>query len=181
MAKGEGVKRVTEMARGRKPRFWVKIDCYGVLHGSINWLLTLDEQAIWIKLIAYSEICGGPPGFVQDNEGNGLPHEYLAHELHCPTDVFKSMLEKMERDNAIRVNGTGAIELVNFPQYQFTEYDRQRPYRERRRLEHKAEEYWYCPECHYTLERGKVTKNITHCPQCRKKGKDVALEVRKNE
>ena len=47
------------MARGRKPRNWIKIDCEGILRGSINYLLPLDGQAIWIKMIAYSEVCGG--------------------------------------------------------------------------------------------------------------------------
>ena len=123
------------MTRGRKPRYWVKIDCNGVLHGSINYLLALDEQAVWFKLIAFAEVCGGPPGFIQDNEGNGLPHEYIAHELHCPVEVFDTMLEKMSKDNAIKLNGTGAIELVNFPTYQFTEYDRQKPYRQDKKVE----------------------------------------------
>lgn len=118
------------MTRGRRPRGWVKMDCLGCLHGPINYLLSLEEQAVWFKLIMYSEICGGPPGFVQSNEGNGMPFVYLASELHCPIRVFESMVEKMTKDKAIKVNGTGVIELVNFSTFQFTEYDRQRPYRQ---------------------------------------------------
>jgi hypothetical protein len=117
------------MARGRKARTWVKIDCYGILHGSINYLLPLDGQAVWVKMIAFSETCGGPPGFIQDNEGLGLPREYLAHELHCSVELLNQVIDTMEKDKAIKLNGTGIIELVNFPQYQFTEYDRQKPYR----------------------------------------------------
>ena len=36
----------------------------------------------------------------------------------------------MTSDGAISTNGTGSIQLVNFDHYQFTEYDRQKPYRE---------------------------------------------------
>jgi len=117
------------MARGRKPRNWVKMDCEGLLRGSINYLLPLDGQAVWMKMIALSEVCGGRPGWIEDNNGNGLPNEYIAHELHCTVDLFALVMEKMKGDGAIEVNGTGAIHLVNFQHYQFSEYDRQRPYR----------------------------------------------------
>jgi len=119
------------MARGRKPRTWVKMDCEGLLRGSINYLLELDGQAVWLKMIALSEVCGGRPGFIEDNEERGLPHEYIAHELHCSTELFNKVLETMKVDGAVAVNGSGSIELVNFGHYQFSEYDRQKPYRQK--------------------------------------------------
>jgi len=118
------------MARGRKPRTWVKIDCNGILRGSINWVLDLDEQAIWVKMIAYSEVCGGKSGNIEDNDGNGLPREFLAHELHCPLEKMESTIEKMVKNGSLSVNGTGSICLLHFNDYQFTEYDRQKPYRQ---------------------------------------------------
>ena len=121
------------MARGRKPRTWVKIDCEGILRGSINYLLPLEGQAIWIKMIAYSEICGGRPGYIEDNNQNGLPTEYLAQELHCSLEAFKLVIDKMTKDGAVEVNGTGAIHLVNFTEYQFSEYDRQKGWRQQKR------------------------------------------------
>lgn len=117
------------MARKRKPRTWVKLDCEGILRGSINYLLSLEGQAIWIKLIAYSEICGGRAGFIEDNNQKGLPHNYIAQELHCPVELLDEVITRMEDDGAIKVNGTGSILLVNFKNYQFNEYDRQKPYR----------------------------------------------------
>ena len=132
------------MPRGRKPRTWIKMDCEGILHGSINYLFmdgsyegedikeisSLACQAIWMKMIVYSEVCGGRPGFIEDNNQNGLPHGYIAQELHCPVNIFKAVLKIMEGDGAININGTCSIELVNFSHYQFTEYDRQKPYRD---------------------------------------------------
>ena len=121
------------MARGRKPRTWIKIDCDGVLRGSINYILSLKGQAIWIKMIALSEVCGGRAGYIEDNNKNGLPHEFIAHELHCTVDEFLEVLNSMKTDKAIEINGTGAIRLVNFDHYQFGEYDRQKPYRDKQK------------------------------------------------
>ena len=86
------------MARSRKSRLWVKIDCEGILRGSINYLLPLDEQAIWIKLIAFSEMCGGRSGYIEDNNGKGMPLEHIAHELHCPVETLNNVIEKMGKD-----------------------------------------------------------------------------------
>lgn len=118
------------MTRGRKPRTWVRMDCEGLLRGSINYLLTLEGQAVWFKMIALSEICGGRPGFIEDNNEKGIPLNYIAQELHCTTEIFETVLKTMINDGAIKKNGTGSIELVNFHHYQFSEYDRQKPYRE---------------------------------------------------
>jgi len=119
------------MPRDRKPRTWIRLDCEGILRGSINYLLPLDGQAIWMKMMALSEVCGGRSGFIEDNNGNGLPHDYIAQELHCPIELFELVLKKMSGDGALQVNGSGSIELVNFQQYQFSEYDRQKVYRQK--------------------------------------------------
>lgn len=121
------------MARGRKPRTWIKVDCEGILRGSINYLLSLDGQAIWVKMIALSEVCGGRPGYIEDNNQKGLPHDYIAHELHCTVELLESVLEKMAGDKAIELKDSGSIHLVNFHHYQFSEYDRQKPYRDKKK------------------------------------------------
>lgn len=123
------------MARGRKPRTWIKIDCEGILRGSINYLLSLDGQAIWVKMIALSEVCGGRPGYIEDNNQRGLPYDYIAHELHCTVELLKFVLDKMSNDEAVKIEDSGAIHLVNFHHYQFSEYDRQKPYRDRKKTE----------------------------------------------
>jgi len=144
------------MPRSRKPRNWIKIDCEGILRGSINYLFSLQKQkewtetdienllslacqAVWVKMIAYSEVCGGRPGWLEDNNGNGLPHAFIAQELHCPLDLFELVIRKMQDDKAVELNGTGSIHLVNFAFYQFGEYDRQAPYRHGKREAEKVE------------------------------------------
>jgi len=129
------------MPRGRKPRTWVKMDCNGLLRGSINYLLELDGQAVWVKMIAFSEVCGGRPGFIEDNNESGLPHEYIAQELHCPLETLDCVIKVMKEDGALSINGTGSIELVNYKHYQFSEYDRQKPYREAKKKDYENQKY----------------------------------------
>lgn len=125
--------------RGRPKRSWVKIDCAGILHGSINWQLTLEEQAIWFKMIAYSASCGGEAGYIQDNDGRPLPKSFIAQELHCSEELFASTLKKCI-DEGRCTDNTSGIHLTNFNEYQFTEYDRQKPYRENKKLENEDPE-----------------------------------------
>lgn len=157
------------MARGRKPRTWVKMDCEGLLRGSINYLLELDGQAVWLKMIALSEVCGGRPGFIEDNDGRGLPHPYIAHELHCTVELFGKVLETMKADGAIEVNGTGSIELLNFKHYQFSEYDRQKPYRKAKEVGKQIHKF--CHACGY-----KARTDERFCPQCAEGGTETELE-----
>ena len=148
------------MARGRRPRTWVKMDCEGLLRGSINYLLELDGQAVWLKMIALSEVCGGRPGFIEDNEERGLPHTYIAHELHCTVELLDGVLEIMKKDGAIEINGTGSIELINFKHYQFSEYDRQKPYRDAKKEGGKPL-FKKCTACTW---KGKTGEE--NCPDC---------------
>uniref|UniRef100_A0A6M3KFJ8 Uncharacterized protein n=1 Tax=viral metagenome TaxID=1070528 RepID=A0A6M3KFJ8_9ZZZZ len=108
------------------------MDCEGLLRGSINYLLPLDGQAVWLKMIALSEVCGGRPGYIEDNNQKGLPIGYIAHELHCTDELLNLVIEKMQADGAVEMNGTGSIQLINFEHYQFSEYDRQKPYRQKK-------------------------------------------------
>jgi len=120
------------MPRGINKRTWVKLDCQGVLHGSINWMFTLEEQAVFLKLIPMAAVYCKVPGIISDNEGHALPREFIAHELHCSKEILDSVITKGSQDNCLRDTMNG-LQLVNFEHYQFTEYDRQRPYREKKR------------------------------------------------
>lgn len=154
--------------RGRPKRSWVKMDCQGCLHGSINFQLTLEEQAIWFKLIMYSAVCGGDPGFICDNDGREMPHQYIAEELHCPVETLESTLKKCIEEGRMGVNDSG-IEIINFNAYQFTEYDRQRPSREARKVGKRIHKK--CAVCGY-----KAHTSEEYCPECDKKGNSTTLE-----
>jgi len=149
-----------EIPRGRPKRSWVKMDCQGCLHGSINFQLTLEEQAIWFKLIMYSAVCGGEPGFICDNDNRAMPTEYIAQELHCSQEALESTLEKCNKEGRTKTNSTG-IEIINFNAYQFTEYDRQRPYRQAKKEREGKKLRKVCKSCGY-----KALTDELHCPKC---------------
>lgn len=114
--------------RGRPKRTWVKLYCEGCLHGSINYQLSLEEQAVFFKMVMYSAVCGGEAGIISDNDGRKMPHWFIANELHSPLEVFESTLEKCIKEGRCQENDQG-LTITNFKEYQ-SEYERQRPYRE---------------------------------------------------
>ena len=123
-----------EKKRGRPPRAWVKLDCMGILRGSINYQLTLEEQAIWIKLFAYSAVCGGEPGYICDNDNKSIPDWYIAQELHCSIELLEVTVKKCITEGRLSRNATGVYHVTNWAVYQYTEYDRQKPYRDAKKL-----------------------------------------------
>jgi hypothetical protein len=138
------------MPRGRKKRTWVKLDCQGVLHGSINWLFTLEEQAVFLKLIPMAAVYCKEPGVISDNEGKPLSEEYIAYELHCPVETLRIVIQKGTEDSCLRKTENGCLELAHFQDYQFGEYDRQRPWRQEKKklakmTPEEREAYWRDP------------------------------------
>ena len=117
--------------RGSKKRGWIKLS-KSWLTSSINYRMELSEQAVFSKLMLLADDCGAVPGLISDNDFRAMPHDYLAHLACCPIEVFEATLQKAKDDESIFENGHG-IFMIHFDDYQFTEYDRQRPYREEAR------------------------------------------------
>jgi len=113
----------------RRSRDWVKLHCDGVLHGSLNARMTPDQFCIFLKMIVMGEKMGPVPGLISDNDFRPLPYPYLAHIACCDQELFKSTLEIAKAENSVYENSHG-IYIINFDKYQFTEYDRQKPYRQ---------------------------------------------------
>jgi len=114
--------------RGAKKRGWIKLD-KGWLTSSINYRMDLSEQAIFSKLLVMADEFGPVPGLISDNDFRPMPHEYLAHQAFCPLEMFEETLNKGKTDDSIYENSHG-IFLTHFDDYQFTEYDRQKPSRQ---------------------------------------------------
>ena len=114
--------------RGAKKRGWVVLR-KSWLTSSINYRMELGEIATFSKLIVMADEFGPVPGLISDNDCRPMPHEYLAHQACCPLDVFEGTLKKGIEDESIYENSHG-IFLTHFDDYQFTEYDRQKPYRQ---------------------------------------------------
>ena len=117
--------------RGAKKRGWVVLRKTW-LTSSINYRMELGEIAVFSKLIVMADEFGPVPGLISDNDLRAMPHKYIAHQACCPLDVLESTLKKGKEDESIYENSRG-IFLTHFDDYQFTEYDRQKPYREARK------------------------------------------------
>ena len=123
--------------RGSKKRGWVKLD-NSWLTSSINYRMELDEIAVFTKLIVMADGFGPVAGLISDNDFRPMPHEYLAHQACCPLEVFKETIKKGIEDDSIFENSHG-IFLTHFDDYQFTEYDRQKPYRDAKKARQTSE------------------------------------------
>jgi len=110
-------------------RNWFKVTTDGILASSLNYRMDPAQICIFFKLIALSIKHGPIPGLISDNDFRPLPHDYLAHQATCSIELFEETLRLAVEDNSIYENSHG-IYMVNFDEYQFTEYDRQKPYRE---------------------------------------------------
>ncbi len=172
----------TAKQRGSRKRGWVKLDS-AWLTSSINYRMDLSEIAVFSKLIVMADAFGPVAGLISDNDFRPMPHEYLAHQACCPLEVFEETIKKGVADDSIYENSHG-IFVTHFDDYQFTEYDRQKPSRVARREAKKAaaqRSFKECPDCHYLVEVSKVTERMEVCPQCKKKGKEVLLVVKEGE
>lgn len=114
--------------RGSRKRGWIKLD-KAWLTSSINYRFTLSEQAVFSKLLVMADECGSIAGLISDNDFRPMPYEYLAHLACCDLETFEIVLKKCKDDDSIYENSHGIL-LTHFDDYQFTEYDRQKPYRD---------------------------------------------------
>lgn len=117
--------------RGSRKRGWIKLDKTW-LTSSINYRMQLDEIAVFSKLIVMADEFGPVAGLISDNDFRPMPYDYLAHQACCPLEVLETCLKKGIADDSIYENSHG-IFLTHFDDYQFTEYDRQKPSRQARK------------------------------------------------
>ena len=144
-------------SRGSKKRGWVVLR-KSWLTSSINYRMNLEEMAVFSKLIVMADEFGPVPGLISDNDFRLMPHEYIAHQACCPLEVLEETLKKGVRDDSIYENPHG-IFLTHFDEYQFTEYDRQKPYRNVKKEGKQIHKV--CPKCQW-----KGLTNEEHCPEC---------------
>lgn len=116
-------------SRAAKYRDWIKLDARW-LTSSMNYVMVSEEREVFVKLILLAAVQGPVPGLISDNDFKPLPHDFIAHRCFCPIEVLESALEKCKNEDSIYENSHG-IFITHFDEYQFTEYDRQKQYRNR--------------------------------------------------
>jgi hypothetical protein len=124
--------------RGVSRRTWVKLFVTGWLHGSIRWQLEPDERGVWADLIAMAGECG-KEGKICDNDGRAYPRQFIANQLNIPIELLDRTIAKCMHDGRVEEN-SDIIKITNWAVYQ-SEYDRQKPYRQKKKAEDDPEKY----------------------------------------
>jgi len=111
-------------------RTWIKLFVTGWLHGSIRWQLEPDERSVWADLICLAGECGHQ-GKICDNDGEALPRDFIANQLNIKRTLLDRTIAKSIHNNRL-IEENGCLLIKNWGAYQ-SEYDRQKPYRERKK------------------------------------------------
>jgi len=143
------------------PRQWVKLWCRHTLEGSlrrdtysdfeIEQLLDGDDRQnvlrIMIRGLWYDILClagdgkYGDIGEIKLSDSVGFTDEQIADVLNVPLSVWEwAKAELSQGDEArIHINGKNTIKVINWGKYQ-SDYQRQKPYREKAKQEAEAQE-----------------------------------------
>lgn len=118
------------MPRTGWKRRWIKLYVTGWLHGSIRWQFTSEERGVWADLLALSGELQ-QAGKLCDNDGRALPLDFIASQLNIKQSLLDRVITRCKEEGRISEED-GILILTNYETYQ-SEYERQKPYRERAR------------------------------------------------
>jgi len=117
---------------GTEPRHrdWVKLWIKESLLGTIREDLTSAERGIWydfLLLAGNSRIAG----VICANENTAMPVKRIAGILNVPERLVQESIQKFIDSGRITVDEQGIIHIVNWGKYQYSDYDRQKKYRQK--------------------------------------------------
>lgn len=114
-----------------KHRDWVKLWIKESLLGTIREDLTAEERGMWydfLLLAGNSRI----PGIICANEDSPLPIKRIAGILNVTEELVNQSIQKFLKSGRITMDNQGIIRIVNWSKYQYSDYERQKPYRQRK-------------------------------------------------
>jgi len=111
-------------------RRWIKLYPTESLQGSIRYQLSSAERGVWFDLLSFSSLCSNT-GDICDRDGNPFPDTYIANRFNVKLSLLKSTIDKCLAEGRLTRDETG-YHITNWSKYQ-SEYDRQKPYRQKKR------------------------------------------------
>jgi len=126
------------VAKSRWRRTWVKMWVNECLQGSIRFDFSPAERGVWYDLILLAGNCR-VPGVISANETTPYPYNYIAGILNIDLALLEKTLEKCKGSGRVKETERG-LELVNWEHYQ-SEYERQKPYREKKKEQEDPDKY----------------------------------------
>ena len=113
---------------------WIKLWVAESLRGTIRFDFTPEERGIWYDLLALAGDCR-QEGLIAPGDRIGYPRQWIANTLNIPLPLLNQTLKKCIKTK--RIEGTKrGLKIISWAKYQ-SEYERQKPYRERRKYEGK--------------------------------------------
>lgn len=111
------------MEKKDSSKLWIPLWVDKILYGSTNFELTLDQQAVWIKLL-----CLGAKdnGFIRANVDLAYPTPALAGLLLITEEVLSRTIEKCIEVGKIEKFENGTLFIKNWDEYQLSERHRRR-------------------------------------------------------
>ena len=113
-----------------KHRDWIKIWIKESLLGTIREDLTPEERSVWYDFLL---LAGNSryPGTICANKDTALPIKRMAGILNTPELLIKRCIKKFESSNRIQIDERGVIHVLNWAKYQYSDYDRQKVFRDK--------------------------------------------------
>jgi len=117
---------------GTEPRHrdWVKLWIKESLLGTIREDLTAEERGVWydfLLLAGNSRI----PGIICANSTTPMPVKRIAGILNISEALVKQSIKKFLTSGRIKLDEQGIIHIENWAKYQYSDYDRQKKFRQR--------------------------------------------------
>lgn len=111
-------------------RTWIKVHCDKWLEGTLRQE-TPEIRSVWIDLLVLAGSGQyGDTGQVRLTNGVGFSDRQVAEILNIPLRLWRRAKVRFVETDRIEVTTRGAIHIVNWSKYQ-SEYERQKPYRDR--------------------------------------------------
>jgi hypothetical protein len=161
-------------------RKWIKLFIDECLTGTIREELRPDERSVWYDFLLLAGR-NRPPGCISANEDTPLSPARLSSILNVSEALLARSIKKFEDEGRIEFDLRGIVHIINWDKYQYTDYDRQKPYRQRSILKRNQQYLEEHPE-EVVGELGDENRTDKEIEQDRKKlaRGDTPLEVHEN-
>ncbi len=111
----------------RRP--WIKLFVDECLRGTIREDLTAEERGIWYDFLILAG-ANRVRGRISANETQAYTTARVAAILNVKENVISRCIVKFLAQGRIAVDEAGIIDITNWDGYQYSSYDRQKPYRQ---------------------------------------------------
>ena len=110
-------------------RDWIKLWVKECLIGTIREDLTPEERGVWydfLILAGHSRV----PGVICANEETPLTQKRLGEILNTPIGLIRRCIKKFQESSRIGIDERGLIHISKWEKYQYSDYDRQKKFRQ---------------------------------------------------